>query len=104
MTYQVGIIGCGIPWKSEGATGFGMSNAHARGYNASSACKIVALADISEENARAFQARNGGDRIYTDYRVMLAEEQLDIVSISTWPHLHAEMVIACAEAGVKAIH
>ena len=29
---------------------------------------------------------------------MLAREQLDIVSISTWPHLHAEMVIAAAEA------
>jgi UDP-N-acetylglucosamine 3-dehydrogenase len=104
MTYQVGIIGCGKPWRSEGATGFGMSNAHARGYNASPDCKIVALADISEENASAFQAQNGGDRIYTNYHEMLAQEQLDIVSISTWPHLHAEMVIAAAEAGVKAIH
>jgi len=44
------------------------------------------------------------DRIYTDYREMLARENLDIVSICTWPHLHAEMVIAAAEAGVKAIH
>ena len=34
---------------------------------------------------------------------MLAQEKLDIVSISTWPHLHAEMVIAAAEAGVKAV-
>ena len=102
--YQVGIIGCGKPWRSEGATGFGMSHAHAQGYNASPDCKIVALADISEENARAFQTKHGGDRIYTDYHTMLAQEQLDIVSISTWPHLHAPMVIDCAEAGVKAIH
>jgi predicted dehydrogenase len=35
---------------------------------------------------------------------MLRQEALDIVSISTWPHLHAEMVIAAAEAGVKAVH
>jgi len=35
---------------------------------------------------------------------MLAQEALDIVSISTWPHLHAEMVIAAAEAGVRAVH
>ena len=35
---------------------------------------------------------------------MLTQENLDIVSIATWPHLHAEMVIAAAEAGVKAIH
>ena len=102
--YQVGIIGCGKPWRSEGATGFGMSHAHAKGYNASPDCRIVALADISEENAKAFQAQHGGDRIYSDYHQMLAQEKLDIVSISTWPHLHAPMVIACAEAGVKAVH
>lgn len=46
MTYQVGIIGCGRPWKSEGATGFGMSNAHAEGYKTSPDAEIVALADI----------------------------------------------------------
>jgi len=102
--YRVGIIGCGKPWRSEGATGFGMSHAHAEGYKASPDCRIVALADISEENARAFQERHGGEAIYTDYREMLAKERLDIVSISTWPHLHAPMVIASAEAGVKAIH
>ncbi|MDZ4717068.1 MAG: Gfo/Idh/MocA family oxidoreductase [Roseiflexaceae bacterium] len=102
--YKVGIIGCGKPWRAEGATGFGMSHAHAEGYKASPDCQIVALADISAENALAFQERHGGDRIYTNYHEMLKQEQLDIVSISTWPHLHAEMVIAAAEAGVKAIH
>lgn len=102
--YQVGIIGCGKPWKSEGATGFGMSHAHAEGYNTSPDAQIVALADIVEENAKAFQEMRGGDRIYTDYREMLAQESLDIVSISTWPHLHADMVVACANAGVKAVH
>ena len=39
-----------------------------------------------------------------DYHEMLARENLDIVSICTWPHLHAPMVIAAAEAGVRAIH
>ncbi|MEM7032037.1 MAG: Gfo/Idh/MocA family oxidoreductase, partial [Chloroflexota bacterium] len=91
-------------WKSEGATGFGMSHRHAQGYNSSPDCQLAALADISEENAKAFQDVNGGDNIYLDYRKMLEKETLDIVSISTWPHLHAEMVIACAEAGVKAVH
>ncbi len=101
--FRVGIIGCGRPWKSEGASGFGMANFHAHGYTSSPDATIVALADISLENARAFQTTHGGERIYTDYREMLAHEQLDIVSICTWPHLHAPMVIAAAEAGVKAI-
>lgn len=102
--YHVGIIGCGKAWKSEGATGFGMSHAHAQGYNSSSDAQIVALADIVEENALAFQELRGGDRIYTDYHEMLSQENLDVVSISTWPHLHADMVVACADAGVKAVH
>ena len=104
VPFRVGIIGCGRPWRSEGATGFGMSHFHAQGYQASPDAEIVALADISEENARAFQEMHGGERIYTNYHEMLARENLDMVSICTWPSLHAPMVIAAAEAGVKAIH
>jgi predicted dehydrogenase len=102
--FHVAFIGCGKPWKSEGATGFGMAHAHAEGYKQSPDCTITALADISEENASAFQAQHGGERLYRDYHEMLAKEALDIVSISTWPHLHAPMVLACAEARVKAVH
>jgi len=35
---------------------------------------------------------------------MLAKENLDVVSVCVWPHLHAPMVIDAAQAGVKAIH
>jgi predicted dehydrogenase len=103
-TYRVGFIGCGRPWKSEGASGFGMSHFHARGYKDSPDAEIVALADLVEENAEAFRERHGGDAIYTDYHEMLANENLDMVSICTWPHLHAQMVVDAAVAGVKAIH
>lgn len=102
--YRVGLIGCGRPWKTEGASGFGMAHAHAHGYAASPDAHIVALADIDLDNARAFQAEHGGEHVYADYGEMLAREQLDIVSVCTWPHHHAPMVIAAAEAGVKAIH
>ena len=104
MSYKVGFIGCGRPWRSDGATGFGMSHAHAQGYKASPDCVITALADINLDNAKAFQETHGGERLYADYHEMLAKEKLDIVSVSTWPHLHAQMVIDAAEAGVKAIH
>ncbi len=103
-TLRVGIIGCGRPRNEPGATGYGMSHAHARGYEASPDATIVALADINLENARAFQREHGGERLYADYHEMLAKENLDIVSVCTWPHLHAPMVIAAAEAGVRAIH
>ncbi len=99
--FRVGIIGCGRPWKSPGASGFGMSNFHAHGYTTSPDATIVALADVNLDNARAFQTAHGGERIYTDYHEMLAREQLDIVSICTWPHLHAPMVIAAAEVASR---
>ena len=102
--YRVGIIGCGRPLSTEGATGFGMAHRHAMGYAASPHTQLVALADISRENAEAFQEEHGGDAIYEDYRQMLAEANLDIVSVCVWPHLHAEMVLAAAEARVQAIH
>jgi len=102
--YRVGIIGCGRRPENPGPMGYGMGHAHARGYEASPDAEIVALADIVLENARLFQGEHGGDALYEDYHEMLAEEDLDIVSVTTWPHLHAEMVIAAAEAGVKAIH
>ncbi len=102
--FRVGIIGCGRPRNSQDASGFGMSHYHARGYADSPDTTLVALSDINLDNARAFQAEHGGEHIYADYQEMLEREQLDIVSICTWPHLHAPMVIAAAEAGVKAIH
>lgn len=101
---RVAIIGTGRRWKQPGATGFGMAHLHVPGYKASPDCKLVALADIKLDNAKAFQAEHGGDAIYTDYREMLAKEKPDVVSICTWTGLHPEMVIACAEAGVRAIH
>jgi predicted dehydrogenase len=102
--FRVGIIGCGQTRASGRATGAGISHRHAEGYNATPDAEIVALADIVIENAKAFQELHGGERLYTDYREMLAQENLDIVSVCTWPHLHAPMVIAACEAGVKAVH
>lgn len=104
--YRVGIIGTGKPWRAEGATGHGMSHKHAEGYKQAGDCQLVAVCDLVEENARAFadQHGDGNTKVYTDYHAMLQAESLDIVSVCTWPALHAPMVIACAEAGTKAIH
>jgi UDP-N-acetylglucosamine 3-dehydrogenase len=80
-----------------------MSRGHAKGF-LQAGCRIVALADVRRDNAELFQKDVGGDAIYDDYRAMLAQEKPDVVSISTGPRLHAEMVVASAEAGVRAIH
>lgn len=103
--YRYGIIGTGIPWQTEGATGFGMANPHYSGFIGSGRVELVAIADVREDHAKLFLERHGATApIYSDYHEMLATEKPDIVSICTWPHLHAEMVVAACEAGIKAIH
>ena len=103
--YRAAIVGTGRPRGQEGSTGAAISQFHVRGY-VSNGCEVVALADIRPENAEAFRAEHSvpDARIFSDYKEMLREAKPDIVSICTWPHLHADMVVACAEAGIRAVH
>ncbi len=106
-TFRVGIIGTGRSHGSEGATGYGMAAAHAKGYNATGRCRIVGLCDLVPERADTFNDEHTGGKaaIFTDYREMIAETHPDIVSICTWPDLHAPLTIGSAEMGiVRAIH
>ena len=36
---------------------------------------------------------------YTDYKAMLREERLDLLSVATSDHLHADMVVDAVAAG-----
>src|ERR687884_377720 len=104
---RVGIIGTGRKKEKPDVTGFAMAYRHAAGYQALvDTCMLVACADIVRENAEAFAQATGipVEGVFADYRSMLAEAHLDVVSICTWPHLHAPMAIDCALAGVRAVH
>lgn len=103
-TLRVGFIGTGKRPVRPGPRGYGMAHQHAVAYQRLPSVEIVACADISEENGRAFAEHFGFDAVYTDYREMLAREKLDIVSVCTWPKLHEEMVVAAAQAGVRGIY
>jgi UDP-N-acetylglucosamine 3-dehydrogenase len=103
--HRYAIIGTGLPWKKEGATGFGMAHAHWPAFRSTERVELVAISDLLEERMDFFEKEHKiAPKRYTDYKTLLAEEKPDIVSICVWPHLHAEMTIAAAEAGVKAIH
>ena len=102
---RVAIIGTGRPHGTPGVTGCGMAHFHAKGYKQAASAQLVAVADIKRENGEKFVAEHEpAAEVYTDYKQMLANEKPDVVSICTWPHQHAEMVIAAAQAGVRAIH
>lgn len=101
---KVGIIGTGKRKVRGDAMGYGMAYHHAAAYSALGNCRIVAGADIVRENAEAFAEAYDVPSVYLDYNEMLRKENLDMISVCTWPHLHAQMVIDCAEAGVRAVH
>lgn len=89
--YRVGVVGCG-----------GMGNAHAKWFTASPRTRLVAGADINPETVAKFAGAYGVTP-YADYHEMFAREHLDIVCVSTWQSVRAEVVIAAAEAGVAGI-
>ena len=100
--YRAGIIGVGRRGDFRGG-GYGIAEAHTWGYEANDNTEIVAAADISPENLAIYCDEHHVPGRYSDYHEMLAREHLDIVSVCTWPQLHAQMVIDAAQAGVKGI-
>jgi predicted dehydrogenase len=67
--------------------------------------RVQLLAGSSRDAGRRerFAARTGC-RTYADWRKMLAAERPDLVSVATYAPTHAEIVVACAAAGVRAVY
>jgi predicted dehydrogenase len=65
--------------------------------------QLVSGSSRDEGRRKRFEQRLNVGNTYSDWREMLAAEKLDIVSIATNTPFHAEIAIACAEAGVGAI-
>lgn len=61
--------------------------------------KLVAIADIDPEKSRQAAADFDIPHHYDDYRDLLANPEIEAVSVTTWPSAHAEPVIAAALSG-----
>ena len=86
---RIGIIGGGS-----------IAGDHLDGYlQAPDAVTVAAVADIDPDHARGHADRAGGARVYLDYREMLASTPVDAVDICLPHHLHADAIVAAAEAG-----
>ena len=66
--------------------------------------ELVAGADLLPSQREDFKQRWGVEAVYADVSEMLAKEKPDFVSITTQHHERAEVILACAEAGVKIIY
>ena len=76
---------------------------HAEAYQTTPGFSLVAAANRGQEKLNAFGERRGVQALYTDFRQLLREERPDVVSVCTQSPEKAEITIAAAEAGVKAI-
>jgi predicted dehydrogenase len=77
--------------------------------------KITALCDADKEKLKGESGTQGnvsgteqpldfsGIELYTDFSKMLADEELDAISIATPTHLHADNTIEALEAGVNVL-
>ncbi len=92
VRYSVGIVGCG-----------GIGRDHAQNYLKIPGVKVVSGAELDAEKSESFQREFGAERMYPNYEEMLEKEELDIVSVCTWPTTHCEVVLRAAESGAKAI-
>lgn len=70
--------------------------------------EIVAVCDIIPENMEEVLSKHGLEKDssikrYTDYKEMIAENDIDIISIATESGIHAEIAIYCANHGINII-
>ena len=97
------VIGCGR--RREGKEGWAIGHAHAAGYLAAFADLQLTGVDPDQANRHAFAERFDlpEDRLFASTQALYAAMKPQVVSICTWPSLHAEQVIEAAEAGVRGI-
>ncbi len=108
--YRAAVIGLGFVGAGDQVSGdalgqqvANLDGTHAVALNQHPRVELAAGSSRDEGRRRRFTEREGVSKIYADWREMLAKEQLDIVSIATNSPYHAEIGIACADAGVKCI-
>lgn len=94
MTRSSETLGAGII----GAGGIARG-AHQPGFAAQPGVEIVAAADPMPGRAAEFARDFDIPHAYTDYRDLLARDDVDVVSVGTPPFAHAEATIAALEAG-----
>ena len=110
-TYRAAVIGCSrmggfIDNEVVGYSRIALPYSHAAGYTTCDRTDLVACADLRTDVMAEFGKLHGVPAAgqYTDYREMLAKEDLDIVSVATQPEPRAAIVVDCADSGVKAIY
>ena len=85
---RIGIIGCGT-----------IGSVHADAYAKVAEAEVVALCDILPDRLKEKAARHNVAKTYTDYKKLLADPQIDAVSVCVPNNMHAPIAIDAFKAG-----
>lgn len=77
-----------------------ISGSHAKAYEELEDWQVVAACDIDRETAESFAEEHDIPAVYTDFRELIVEEELDAVSVCTWDEAHRPVAVAAFEAGL----
>ena len=84
---SIGIIGAG-----------GIAKHHVWGYQKHQQAEVAAVCDVAKDRAQAFATELKIPRVFTDYKKMLSQCELDAVSICTPNCFHGPMAVAALNA------
>ncbi|MGC9347608.1 MAG: Gfo/Idh/MocA family protein [Anaerolineae bacterium] len=86
---RVGIIGVGGIARGQ----------HIPGYLLCDDVELTAFCDADEDALESAGAQYGVSRLTSDYQELLADDDIDAVSICTWPNTHHPIAMAAIERG-----
>jgi len=84
---------------SVGVIGLGVGERHVVGYRAIPGVTVKAVCDINPEHLKAVAARQAVPYAYSDWRDIIADAEIDAVSICSYDDAHVEQTVAAFEAG-----
>jgi len=85
---RIGIIGMGS-----------LSDYHINAYQQNHGAEVIAVCDRSKDNCMAKAEKFGIERVYDNSEELLADKDIDAVSILTWTDSHMPLSIAALNAG-----
>ncbi|MFC5650478.1 Gfo/Idh/MocA family protein [Paenibacillus solisilvae] len=85
---RIGVIGVGIIGKQ-----------HLDNYSRIEGAQVIAVCDINEREAREAAEKYGVPDVYTDYKELLARDDIDAVDVCLHNNFHAPLTIAALQAG-----
>jgi len=85
---RFGVVGAGL-WGSF----------HCKTLNAIPAAELYAVCDLDPKRAAEMQRQFGATKVYTDFRELIADPDVEAITVATPDFAHGDIVLAAIQAG-----